>query len=85
MKRHDITALEECIQRYTAYVSTILWNVLREAATTSYIEELTADVFVSLWQHTEQLQTTHLQGYLAAIARSKAYNWLRKQKYKLPL
>ncbi|MGN1225383.1 MAG: RNA polymerase sigma factor [Ruminococcus sp.] len=80
LKRHDIAALEDCIQRYTAYVSTILRNVLRETAAAADIEELTADVFVALWQHTEQLQTTHLQGYLAAIARSKAYNWLRKQK-----
>ncbi len=80
LKLQNRRALEKVIKRYTNYVGTILRNILREQATTEDIEELTADVFLSLWQHAPNLRTENLTGYLASIARSKAYNHVRRKK-----
>lgn len=41
------------------------------------MEEITADVFVAVWEHTDQLKPGKLSGYLAAIARNRAKNRIR--------
>ncbi|MEI3025065.1 MAG: sigma-70 family RNA polymerase sigma factor [Ruminococcus callidus] len=55
-------------------------NVTRGQTTQEDLEELTADVFLALWHHAPEMRTEHLTGYLASIARSKGYNWLRKNR-----
>lgn len=76
----DARLLERVMKRYTAYVGTILRNVTRGQTTQEDLEELTADVFLALWHHAPEMRTEHLTGYLASIARSKGYNWLRKNR-----
>ena len=43
-------------------------------------EELTQTCSRTLWHHAPEMRTEHLTGYLASIARSKGYNWLRKNR-----
>ncbi|MGN0592049.1 MAG: RNA polymerase sigma factor [Ruminococcus sp.] len=78
LKKKNLSALERCIEAYTPYVSTIIRNALRGYISHEDLEELTADVFLSMWEHAEQIQSEYLSGYLAAIAKSKACNYMRK-------
>lgn len=80
LKQQNRRGLERVMKRYTAYVGTILRNVTRGQTTQEDLEELTADVFLALWHHAPEMRTEHLTGYLASIARSKGYNWLRKNR-----
>lgn len=72
-------ALEEIIDAYTPYVSVIVHRILSPALPREDIEETVADVFITLWQRADGLDERlgTLQGYLAAIARTRALNRLR--------
>lgn len=78
MKKGKTSALESIIEMYTPYVSTIIRNVLRGYISCEDLEELTADVFLSLWRHTQDISSDHLSGYLASIARTNALNYMRR-------
>ncbi len=78
LKKKNTGALEKLIDIYTPYVSTIIRNALRGYVSREDLEELTADSFVSLWEHAENIQSDHISGYIAQIAKSKAYNYMRK-------
>lgn len=82
LKQKKRSALERVMDRYTSYVATILRNVTRGQAAAEDIEELTADVFLSLWHHAPEMHTENLTAYLASIARSKGCNWMRKKHLK---
>lgn len=77
LRLHQPEALEELIQTYSPYVGTIVRNIIGQYLSESDVEELTADVFVAVWEHTEQLKAGKLSGYLAAIARNRAKNRIR--------
>ncbi len=53
LRRKNISALGRIIDMYTPYVSTIIRNALRGYISREDLEELTADSFVSLWEHAE--------------------------------
>lgn len=78
LKKKNTSALEEIIEIYTPYVSTVIRNMLKGYASAEDIEELTADSFVSLWEHSDSITSEHLSGYLSAVARSKARNFMRR-------
>lgn len=80
LKQNDEAALEELIQIYTPYVSTIIYNVSRGSLNTEDIEEVCADVFITLWKNTDKVKADTFKGYLAAIAKSKAKDKLRSSK-----
>lgn len=65
LKQHDPDALSELMQQYTAYVGTIVRNILGKVLTESDVEEVTADVFVIVWNHSKEIQ----QGNCAPILR----------------
>ena len=44
-------ALQEAMERYGSYVKTVIYNVLRSRGTREDLEELSSDVFYSLWEH----------------------------------
>ncbi len=77
LKNRDESAIEEIMERFTPYVSTIIYNVARGNMSTSDIEETAADVFFVLWNHSDQVLEGSLKGYLASIAKSKAKDKLR--------
>ena len=83
LRRRELSALEELMDRYTPYVSSIISRILRNRPADA--EELTADVFLAAWDNRDKLQAGKLKGYLGAIARNRAFNLLRADREALPL
>lgn len=71
-------ALEKLIDKYSAYAGTIIRNISRNILTEEDVEEITADVFISIWNNTDKLISGKLQPYIASIARNKAKSRLRQ-------
>ena len=72
MKRGEEKALEWIIDRYCAYVSTIIGNILGDFRTDAAVEEAVSDVFFLLWQNSGKVLPGKLKAYLGALARNKA-------------
>ena len=71
LKQDDETALCEIIRKYTGYVYTILRNFSHGTLPQEDLEELTADVFLRLWNNRNRLRDgSELAPYLAAIAKA---------------
>ena len=83
MRRGELSALEELVNRYTPYVSSVISRILRGRQ--ADVEELTADVFLAAWDNREKLQPGKVKGYLGAIARNRTFNLLRADHENLPL
>lgn len=81
--RGEVPALEELIDRYTPYVSSVISRILRGRQ--ADVEELTADVFLAAWDNRAKLRAGKVKGYLGAIARNRAFNLLRADHVNLPL
>lgn len=64
---------------YSGYVAAVIAAQLGSGALREDVEELSSDVFLSLWQHRAALKTDHLRGYLGAVARNAAKGFLRKR------
>ena len=56
LKQHQPQALEELITTYSPYVGTIIRNIIGKYLAEPDVEELTADVFLAVWEHTDQLK-----------------------------
>ena len=83
LKNKNEKALQETIQRYTAYVTTIIREILNSKATVEDIKELVADTFISLWKTAERInyvQYSSLKAYIGEIARNKAKDYLKMNK-----
>ncbi len=78
MRRGDESGLAWFIRRYTAYVSAIVWNLAGHVMTVQDAEEITADVFLTLWRYCENPAADKAKGYLGAIARTRTLNWLKR-------
>ena len=83
LARGELSALEDLIQRYTPYVSSVVSRILRGRQ--ADVEELTADVFLAAWVNRDRLQPGKVKGYLGTIARNRAFNLLRADRQSLPL
>lgn len=73
------------IDKYTPYVSTIVYNISRENLTHEDIEEVVANVFIAVWQQNVNLKKDNIKSYLAGITRNTTLNYLRKVKNFSPL
>ncbi len=83
LKHKSERALEEAIQKYSAYVTTIIKEIVNTRATAEDIEELVADTFIALWTTAERIdyvQYSSLKAYIGMIARNKAKDYLRMNK-----
>ncbi|MCD8107604.1 MAG: RNA polymerase sigma factor [Oscillospiraceae bacterium] len=80
LRNGDEDVLSEIIFKYNRYVSTVIANQLRDFSNTAVIEELAADVFFELWQNRGKLTSSHLKGWLGAVSRNKAKNYIRAQR-----
>lgn len=69
--------LEALIDKYAAYVGTIIRRIILPALSENDAEELAADVFISVWRSPVSLSAKNLKSYLAAAARNKALSRLR--------
>ena len=80
IREGDQAALARIIDRYTAYVSTIVWNIVQDRLTKPDVEEIVADVFLTLWRSADKIRKGKLKGYISVIARRRAANALRGAK-----
>lgn len=81
LKQNKESALDKCIDYYFRYIATIVENITANNLNASDKEEIVSGVFISLWNHRHNIDTanhTSLKGYLAAIARNSAKNYLKK-------
>jgi len=85
ISRGDETALSLLIDRYAAYVGTVIYNIIGESMLREDIEESTSDVFLILWMNADKPQSNKLKEWLGAVARNKAKNKLRELHGSLPL
>jgi len=84
LKAGDEAALGWFIDRYTGYVSSIVHSLIGQAMSQADIEEVTADVFLSLWEGREKVRPGKLRPWLSAVARHGALNRLRQCNVELP-
>ncbi len=80
LRRRDEKALEETIRSYTPLVATIIYNVSNGTLSKEDIEEVTSDVFLTLWNNTDKIIPEKLKGYLCCIAKTRALNKLSASK-----
>lgn len=81
----DEAALAWVIDRYAAYVSTIIYNILGTTMTASDIEEVSSDVFLALWSNAGKARPDKLKAYLGGIALNKAKEKMRSIGLEVPL
>lgn len=77
-------AIDQAIEIYTPYLSTVLYNMAGNRLPKEDIEEVVSDVFVSLWKNADYIDLSKgtLRSYIAATARNFALKRLnRKQDY----
>lgn len=85
LKLGDEEALEWFIDRYSAYVGTVVNNILKGSMSHEDVEEVVSDVFVTLWRSASKLYPLNLKGYLSRVARSLSMQKLRERVAELPL
>ena len=85
LKTSDEEALEWFIDRYSAYVGTVVNNILKGSMSHEDVEEVVSDVFVTLWRSASKLYPLNLKGYLSRVARSLSMQKLRERVAELPL
>ncbi len=77
LKRHDEKALEQIIDQESRFVASVIYNTAKGNLIKQDVEEVTADVFVTLWNNAEKVQEGRLRGYLGSIARTRALNKIK--------
>lgn len=71
-------ALDRVMDRFTPYLSTVVWNVMGLAASVQDVEEVVSDAYLSLWTHRDTLDPARgVKSWLAAAARNKAIDRMR--------
>lgn len=80
LKSGKVKGLEALIEKYAAYVSTVIRRIVLPALSESDIEELSADVFTAVWRNPNSVTADNVKSYLAAAARNKALSRLRALK-----
>ncbi len=83
LKKGSSEALCAVIKQYTPYVSTIVYRIIGYRQ--EDCEEITADIFIAVWNNRHKLKENKVKAYIGEIARNKAYNFLRSRKEALPL
>lgn len=83
LRNKDEKALEEIIDLYNAYITTIVGSLLSSKGTKEDIEEVIEDSFIALWETAERIdyeRYSSIKAYIAVIARNKAKDRLRTIK-----
>ena len=79
MKKGNEKAFEEIIYRFTPLVSNIIRNISSGYLSNEDIEEVTTDVFVTLWKNSDKLNVNMLKPYIICIAKSRVKDRLRRE------
>lgn len=85
LKKKNEKSLMIFIERYSPFVCTIIRNVANQKISDFDAEEIAADVFVKIWNNSENLKAESIKSYLAVIARNLAIDYLRKHKREVPI
>lgn len=85
MRSGHEAALEQIIDRYAAYVGTIVRNIVSGKMDDSDANEIVSDVFYLAWCSADKIQSGKLKGYLSVLARRRALNALRSRRAHRPL
>lgn len=85
MKQGSQDALAWFIQRYGAYVSTIIHNFIGQRMSNADVEEVASDVFLALWNNAGKILPNAARSWLATVARNTARSRLRRASDTLPL
>ncbi len=81
LQKHDERAFEQVMDKYARLVAAVIYNVAKGSLKVEDVEELVTDVFVTLWQNVEKVQPESLKGYLCCIAKTRAINRLKANKF----
>ncbi len=74
LQNKDQKALEQIIEKYTPFVSAVIFNVSKGSLSKEDIEETVTDVFVTLWKNADNIIEDKLKGYICRIAKTRALN-----------
>ena len=86
LKHKQENSINQAIEIYTPYLSTVLYNMVGNGLPKEDIEEIISDVFVMLWQNAEyiDLEKGTIRSYISASARNFALKRLNKSLNILP-
>ena len=81
LKKKKRNSIDEAIEVYTPYLSTVLYNIAGNSLPKEDIEEIVSDVFVMLWKNAEYIDLSKgtIKSYIAAAARNFALKRLSKK------
>ena len=81
LRNREKNSIDEAIQIYTPYLSTVLYHMAGNSLPKGDIEEIVADVFIVLWKNAGRidLQKGTLRSYLAAVARNFALKRINRK------
>ncbi len=85
LRAGDEAGLQWIVQRYTPYVSSIVWSIIGQRLTLEDAEEVIADVFLTLWRYREKPKPGKLKSYLGAIARTRSISRLKSAGTEITL
>ena len=85
LQRGSEAALEWFIDRYSGYVSAVVFNIIGGSHPREDVEEVCSDVFVSLWTGAGRIRKGSVKAYLVGMARHKSIDRLRAGGHELPL
>lgn len=85
LQKGSSEALKWFINKYTPYVSTVIYHIIGSTMSSADVEEVASDVFFALWENADKVNSGAVRGYLGSIARNKAKNKFREAGFTLPL
>lgn len=77
MQRGSEEALGWFIDKYTPYVSTIIYHIIGGSMSNADIEEVASDVFFAFWNNVQKVWPLSIRSYLGSVARNMAKNKFR--------
>ena len=85
LKHKDESALAWFIERYAAYVNTIIYSIIGNSMSMEDIEEVSSDVFYTFWVNARRVKPDKVKAYLSGVARNKAKEYTRKIRKEVPI
>ena len=85
LKEHDEKALSQIIEQYSRFVASVVYNTAKASLSKEDVEEVTADVFVTLWNNANKVQEGKLKGYICSVTKTRALNKIKRCRNKAVL
>lgn len=81
LKQKQKNSINQAIEIYTPYLSTVLYNMVGNGLPKEDIEEIISDVFVMLWNNAEyiDLEKGTIRSYISVSARNFALKRINKR------